>query len=329
MRKKAQKSLSELQKHLNTLIDKSGIRGIVMNYGPFNNPLKQVHVLQRLQNTIKVLEREKITDINGIYDYEHGTLLDSWQATDFGHDPINILEAAIYAENLEVVQALIDGGVDLDVKNSYGNTPLHIAISYGRTSIVRALIAAGSNLENNSNFRGVTPLHVATENGYIAIVNVLITSGANLESENIVRITPLFLAIGRGYTAIVKALITAGANINHKMLYGKSPLDYAAKEGRTEILKTLLAAGVDISTYDGDNELVLNVQKIERGENADVDFDLLFDRFIAIMKQDERQIVATDSGNINISSLKDLCWDEVVAHWNMRDYISCSEHAHL
>ena len=53
-----------------------------MNYGPFNNPLKQVHVLQRLQNTIKVLEREKITDINGIYDYEHGTLLDSWQATD-------------------------------------------------------------------------------------------------------------------------------------------------------------------------------------------------------------------------------------------------------
>ena len=81
--------------------------------------------------------------------------------------------------------------MDLDAKNSYGNTPLHIAISYGRTSIVKALIAAGSNLENKSNFRGVTPLHVATENGYIAIVNVLITSGANLESENIVGITPL------------------------------------------------------------------------------------------------------------------------------------------
>ena len=71
-------------------------------------------------------------------------------------------------------------------------------------------------------------------------------------------------------------MITAGANINHKMSYGKSPLDYAAKKGPTEILKTLLAAGVDISTYDGDNELVLNVQKIERGENADVDFDFAF-----------------------------------------------------
>ena len=102
------------------------------------------------------------------------------------------------------------------------------------------MIAAGSNLENKSNFRGVTPLHVATENGYIAIVNVLITSGANLESENIVGITPLFTAIARGYTAIVKALITAGANINHKMSYGKSPLDYAAKKDPQKFLKLYL-----------------------------------------------------------------------------------------
>ena len=77
--------------------------------------------------------------------------------------------------------------------------------------------------------------------------------------------------------------------------------------------QAFIADGADVSTYTGNNELVLNIQKIENGDvidsDVDVDFDLLTHRFMAIIKQ--KAILKKKNGGHNVPTLKDMCWKKV------------------
>ena len=67
---------------------------------------------------------------------------------------------AIRDGNLQVVQALIQKGVNLDCKNDYGQTPLHHAVLYEKVSIVELLLEKGAKIEED-NFEQLTPLQIA------------------------------------------------------------------------------------------------------------------------------------------------------------------------
>ncbi len=59
-----------------------------------------------------------------------------------------------------------------------GTTPLHRAVAEDRADIVKALIAAGANV-NAKNHYGVTPLVIALSNGNGATASLLLKAGAN------------------------------------------------------------------------------------------------------------------------------------------------------
>lgn len=60
----------------------------------------------------------------------------------------------------EACRMLLEAGAEVDMQNSYGNTPLHIACLNGHQAICQQLFAFQSNLES-TNYRGQTPLHIA------------------------------------------------------------------------------------------------------------------------------------------------------------------------
>ena len=66
---------------------------------------------------------------------------------------------AIRDGNLQVVQALIQKGVNLDCKNDYGQTPLHHAVLYEKVTIVELLLEKGAKIEED-NFEQLTPLQI-------------------------------------------------------------------------------------------------------------------------------------------------------------------------
>ncbi len=60
-----------------------------------------------------------------------------------------------------MVDYLISNGANTNVKDEYGNTPLHYASMCGNLEVVKYLINKGADI-NKKNNKGNTPLHYAS-----------------------------------------------------------------------------------------------------------------------------------------------------------------------
>ena len=122
--------------------------------------------------------------------------------------------AAIYSENLAVIQALIGAGADPKWRPNHGGTPLHWGAALnGNVAVVQALIAAGADPNARDNVDR-TPLHsAANDNGNVAVVQTLIAAGADPKARQKDGSTPLHdAAMNNRNEAVIEALIAAGAD---------------------------------------------------------------------------------------------------------------------
>ena len=137
--------------------------------------------------------------------------------------------AAKYNPEPSVIEALMEGGADIDARSEkYGTTPLHSAAVNPAPSVVAALIAAGADV-NARTESGATPLHwAAWENPEPLVVEALIEAGANPNARNRGGNTPLHAAaVSNPAPSVVEALIEAGADPSARTESGKTPFDYA------------------------------------------------------------------------------------------------------
>lgn len=100
--------------------------------------------------------------------------------------------------NIEIVKLLLDWRgaekVELEAKNMYGETPLHMAAKNGCNETARLLLARGAVVEAKAN-NGMTPLHLAVWHTLRAedcsTVNTLLEYNANCSAEDNEGMTPL------------------------------------------------------------------------------------------------------------------------------------------
>ena len=121
---------------------------------------------------------------------------------------ITPLHDAAYRGDLEMVQVLLEYGVDANAQNKLRQTPLDHASRDGPRNdarVARLLIAHGAD-PNARNDYGFTPLHQASEFGRIEMVCLLIEHGANVEVKDDLGRTPLDVATGEQREEIVKLL---------------------------------------------------------------------------------------------------------------------------
>ena len=97
------------------------------------------------------------------------------RGSDVGH---TALFPACSEGRLEVVKVLLAAGTNVNVQDVEGKTALMLSVA--NLKIVQALIAAGANV-NLQNKHGKTALIYAVYNGYINSVKALIAAGANLD----------------------------------------------------------------------------------------------------------------------------------------------------
>jgi cytohesin len=174
------------------------------------------------------------------------------------------LQAAAFWGQDEVVKALIAKGAEVNARDQFGVTALHIACGseqdgndpehppYGsrpKATTVRTLLDAGADI-NAASETGVTPLMVAVGVADVDVVEVLLNRGADVSATADIGNTVLHEALKNSNTAVISLLARKGADVNRGNGIGATPLMIAGYEGREEAVQKLLAAGADPATAD-------------------------------------------------------------------------------
>ena len=143
---------------------------------------------------------------------------------------------ALQLESVKVAKVLMDAkGVQIDIRNHAGETPLMLAALKAEVDAATALIAHGAAVQKE----GWSPLHYAATGGSAAIVKLLLSKGANLEARSPNGSTPLMMAARYGNEEAVDALLAAGADRTAKNDLGMDASAFAASAGRDRLAARL------------------------------------------------------------------------------------------
>ena len=113
-----------------------------------------------------------------------------------------------------MIDILLSGGAEVDGRDDYNYTALHVASEKGFTNVVQRLLDAGAGLHEKttiSEIIDVTALHLAAGRGHLAVVKLLLERGATQRADMNGH-TPLFYAAAAGFDRVVKILLQSGAS---------------------------------------------------------------------------------------------------------------------
>jgi uncharacterized protein len=194
--------------------------------------------------------------------------------------PQGALVEAAAAGDLERVEAVLDGGADVDERDATGRTAVTAAVYGGHAAIVRRLVDRGADVDiqddssanaflasgetgnvevlrevlrgnpdvTKTNRFGGTALIPAADRGHVEMVRALLSTDVNVDHVNNLGWTALLEAVilgegGAPHQEIVRLLIEAGANANLPDRDGVTPLQHARRRGYDAIAAVLETAG--------------------------------------------------------------------------------------
>ena len=161
-----------------------------------------------------------------------------------------LLFLAVGRGNLEAVKALLAGEVKVDPVNSYGYTPLMVAVFADQPEIAAALIDGGANpnfaAKPDSEYGSDSPLGAALTAGAVRSAQVLIDKGADLKGMHS-RSPPVHVAVAADLPDFLAPLVKSGADVNGRAGWGNqpTPLMSAAGIGNLRAVNQLLDLGAD------------------------------------------------------------------------------------
>jgi len=159
------------------------------------------------------------------------------------HDA-SALYYAVWSGNVETVRGLIERGADVQTKVKVGGifaaTPLELAAALGDVPMVRALAAAGSDV-NGLNDSGLPVLTSAVMTNRVEVAKTLIALGANVNLVDELSMTPLMHAalVDYGDTEMVALLLAAGATKDLRSKDNHTARDLARQQGHDAIVRLL------------------------------------------------------------------------------------------
>jgi ankyrin repeat protein len=183
-----------------------------------------------------------------------------------GFSPLHYaLSARASSQSVAMVKALLAAGANPFLKDTAGQTPLHVGAGYGEPSVLKAL---AENLPpdafNEMDNQQETPLWIAMDSGNDELVGILIRAGSNPNAKNPeTGQTVCHLAARRGYEDMLTTLSRyRNVDFNAQDNKGDTPLMQAIHGSRTNAVETLLSLPqVDLQSQNKKGQTALNLAK--------------------------------------------------------------------
>ena len=184
------------------------------------------------------------------------------------HDE-SVLCSAAEKGKKEVVQLLLDCGININVVDKWDNTALERAANKGHTEIVTLLLAHEADV-NRRDKLGKVPLHQAAYQvkfeGNIEVVRALIAQGADVNAVDNNGKTPLHSVAYLGNIEVMKLLVQGGARVNVSNEKGVTPLHNAVDGNKIEAVKYLLEHGASLACRNNYRQTALELAE-KKGYN--------------------------------------------------------------
>lgn len=151
-----------------------------------------------------------------------------------------ILELLPFYNDRESIEYCIDHGAKL--LNNEGYLPLHWCATYNEVVILKKILSTNHNINidmkdlTTNGERDRTALHWAAQEGNSEIAHILYENGADVNAKNFILQTPLHIAAGEGHIDFVKTLLDLGADADMEDNYGSRAKDIALSFDHLEIV---------------------------------------------------------------------------------------------
>ena len=160
----------------------------------------------------------------------------------------------------ELVQAVADMEIDINLKANYGENCLHIAADCGHFNLCRMLISKHNFDVQLPDHERWTALHYFSKNGSYELVKLVADMGADINLKTIEGKNCLHIAADCGHFNLCRMLISEHKfDVNLPDHDGWTALHYFAKRGSYELVKVVVDMGADINLKTFEEENCLHI----------------------------------------------------------------------
>jgi len=149
-----------------------------------------------------------------------------------GFTPLIVCASNGWEGHIPMINVLLDAGVDINYKDSWGQSALFLAAYNGHHAIVKLLLERGAMADIYTK-QGESPFEIAASKGYLPIMKTLIAHGATIDDDILACVIE-----GKGVgTPVIQYLYSIGCPKYEHVI------SFAASNNKPQLIRTLIRLG--------------------------------------------------------------------------------------